>query len=41
MIPTLLEFGSLWVFLFHNHKAKLAWKDLTGKKSKSYSEIRL
>ena len=29
-IPTLLEFGNLWVRLFsHSHKAKLAWQDLT------------
>lgn len=28
-IPTLLEFGNLWVRLFsHSHKAKLAWQDL-------------
>ena len=26
-IPTLLEFGNLWVRLFsHSHKAKLAWQ---------------
>lgn len=41
VIPTLLEFGSLWIRLFsHSHKAKLAWQDLTGRKPKSYSETR-
>ena len=40
MIPTLQEFGHLWVRLFHSNRAKLAWKDLTGQKSKSYSETR-
>ena len=40
-IPTLLEFGNLWVRLFsHSHKAKLAWQDLTDQKPKSYSETR-
>ena len=40
-IPTLLEFGNLWVRLFsHSHKAKLAWQDLTDRKPKSYSETR-
>lgn len=38
--PTLQEFGNLWVRLFHSYRAKLAWKDLTGRKPKSYSETR-
>ena len=38
--PTLQEFGILWVRLFHSYRAKLAWKDLTGRKAKSYSETR-
>ena len=41
VIPTLLQFGNLWIRLFsHTHKAKLAWQDLTGRKPKSYSETR-
>ena len=33
VIPTLLEFGSVWIRLFHhNYKAKLLWKDLTGQR---------
>ena len=41
VIPTLLEFGSLWVRLFrHSHKARLLWKDLTGQRPRSYSETR-
>lgn len=40
MIPTLREIGNLRIRLFHNHKAKLAWKDLTGQKPSSYSETR-
>ena len=35
MIPTLQEFGHLWVRLFHSYRAKLAWKDKTGRKPKS------
>ena len=38
--PTLQEFGNLWVRLFHSYRAKLAWKDPTGRKLKSYSETR-
>ena len=40
MILTLQEFEHLWVRLFHSYGAKLAWKDLTGRKPKSYSETR-
>ena len=40
MSPTLQEFGHLWVRLFHSYRAKLAWKDLTGRKLNSYSETR-
>lgn len=40
MIPTLLEFINLWIALFHSYRAKLAWKDLTGRKPKSYCETR-
>ena len=30
VIPTLLEFGSVWIRMFrHSYKAKLLWKDLT------------
>ena len=33
VIPTLLEFGSVWIRLFHHiYKAKLLWKDLTGQR---------
>ena len=40
-IPTLKEFGSLWIRMFRNScKAKLLWKDLTGRAPKSYSETR-
>ena len=40
-IPTLKEFGSLWIRMFGNScKAKLLWKDLTGRAPKSYSETR-
>ena len=40
-IPTLKEFGSLWIEMFRNScKAKLLWKDLTGRAPKSYSETR-
>ena len=40
-ITTLKEFGSLWIRMFRNScKAKLLWKDLTGRASKSYSETR-
>ena len=38
VIPTLIEFGSLWVRMFrHSCKAKLLWKDLTGQTSRPYS----
>ena len=42
VIPTLLEFGSVWIRLFHhNYKAKLLWKDLTGQRPCSHrSETR-
>ena len=41
VIPTLVEFGSLWIRMFrHSCKAKLLWKDLTGQTSRSYSETR-
>ena len=41
VIPTLLEFGSIWIHQFHHsYKAKLLWKDLTGKRPTSYSEMR-
>ena len=41
VIPTLLEFGSVWIRLFrHSYKAKLLWKDLTGQRPRSYSETR-
>ena len=40
VIPTLLEFGSVWIPLFrHSYKAKLLWKDLTGQRTRSYSEM--
>ena len=40
-IPILKEFGSLWMRMFRNScKAKLLWKDLTGRAPKSYSETR-
>ena len=40
-IPTLLQFGNLWIRLFsHSHQAKLAWQDLTGRRPRSYSEMR-
>ena len=40
-IPTLKEFGSLWIRMFRNIcKAKLLWKDLTGRAPKSYGESR-
>ena len=40
-ILTLKEFGSLWITKFRNScKAKLLWKDLTGRAAKSYSETR-
>ena len=39
MTPTLLEFGNRWIRLFHSYRAKLARKDLTGRKPKSCSEI--
>ena len=40
-IPNLKEFSSLWIRMFHNScKAKLLWKDLTGRAPKSYSETR-
>ena len=35
---TLQGFGNRWVRLFHSYRAKLAWKDLTGRKLKSYSQ---
>ena len=37
---TLQEFGNRWVRLFHSYRAKLAGKDLTGRKPKSYSGTR-
>ena len=41
MIPTLVEFGSLWIRMFrHSFKAKLLRKDLTGQTPRSYSETR-
>ena len=41
VIPTLLEFGSVWIRLFRrSYKAKLLWKDLTGQRPRSYSETR-
>ena len=41
VIPTLVEFGSLWIRVFHHScKAKLLWKDLTGQTARSYSETR-
>ena len=41
VIPTLLEFGSVWIRLFrHSYKAKLLLKDLTGQRPRSYSETR-
>ena len=41
MIPTLSEFGSLWIRMFqHSCKAKLLWKDLTDQAPRSYSETR-
>ena len=41
VIPTLLEFGSVWIRLFrHSYKAKLLWKDLTGQRPRSYTETR-
>ena len=41
VIPTLVEFGSLWIRMFrHSCKAKLLWKDLIGQTSRSYSETR-
>ena len=41
VIPTLLEFGSIWIHQFHHsYKATLLWKDLTGKRPTSYSEMR-
>ena len=41
VIPTLVEFGSLWIRVFrHSCKAKLLWKDLTGQTARSYSETR-
>ena len=41
VIPTLVEFGSLWIRMFrHSCKAKLLWKDLTGRTPRSYSETR-
>ena len=40
MIPTLLEFGNLWIRLFYSYRANLAWKDLTGRKPKSYCKAR-
>ena len=40
-IANLTEFGNLWIRLFsQSHKAGLMWKELTGSKSKSYSETR-
>ena len=41
VIPTLVEFGSLLIRMFHHScKAKLLWKDLTGQTPRSYSETR-
>ena len=41
VIPTLVEFGSLWTKMFrHSCKAKLLWKDRTGQTPRSYSETR-
>ena len=41
VIPTLVEFGSLWIRMFHHScKAKLLWKVLTGQTPRSYSETR-
>lgn len=41
VIPNLTEFGNLWIRLFsQSHKAGLMWKELTGRKPKSYSETR-
>ena len=41
MIPTLVEFGNLWIRMFrHSFKAKLLRKDLTGQTPRSYSETR-
>lgn len=41
IIPTVLEFGSVWIRLFRcSYKAKLLWKDLTGQIPRSYSETR-
>ena len=41
VIPTLVEFGSLWIRMFrHSCKAKLLWKDVTGQTPRSYSETR-
>ena len=41
VIPTLVEFGSLWIRMFrHSFKAKLLRKDLTGQTPRSYSETR-
>ena len=41
VIPTLLEFGSVWIRLFrHSYKAKLLWKNLTGQRPRSYRETR-
>ena len=41
IIPTVLEFGSVWIRLFRGScKAKLLWKDLTGQRPRSYSETR-
>ena len=40
-IPTLKEFGSLWIRMCRNScEAKLLWKDVTGRAPKSYSETR-
>ena len=41
VIPTLVEFGSLWIRMFrHSCKAKLLWKGVTGQTPRSYSETR-
>ena len=41
VIPSLVEYGSLWIRMFrHSCKAKLLWKDLTGRTPRSYSETR-
>ena len=41
VIPTLLEFGSVWIRPFrHSYKAKLLWKDLTGQRPRSYIDTR-